>query len=175
MITKVSKSTSEALDQVSSFVIEDQEYMKENFPQCKTKEEIHECDTNSAKKERPLSADAIGEWSIQNNGKPIDERHDRLKNAQLRVLPSKKVCKDGGHCGVVVPCHVEKRVEESERQPVDNAQSSKFCTKNGAFRWGVCHCRPIVDRSSGMSQRRSSLALFRTFSMVKPNSLYSSS
>ena len=42
MITKVSKSTSETLDQVSSFVIEDQEYMKENFPQCKSKEEITE-------------------------------------------------------------------------------------------------------------------------------------
>jgi ribosomal protein S18 acetylase RimI-like enzyme len=42
MITKVSKSTSEALDQVSSFLIEDQEYMKENFPQCKSKEEITE-------------------------------------------------------------------------------------------------------------------------------------
>ena len=42
MITKISKATSEALDQVSSFVIEDQEYMKENFPQCKSKEEVTE-------------------------------------------------------------------------------------------------------------------------------------
>jgi ribosomal protein S18 acetylase RimI-like enzyme len=69
MITKVSKSTSEALDQVSSFVIEDQEYVKENFPQCKSKEEITEALRKAGSNWNILVVDhPVALFSLQSTG-----------------------------------------------------------------------------------------------------------
>jgi ribosomal protein S18 acetylase RimI-like enzyme len=42
MITRVSQATPAVLDQVSNFVVENRNYIRENFPQCESTEEITE-------------------------------------------------------------------------------------------------------------------------------------
>ena len=103
------------------------------------KEEVHEGDANGTKQKCLFSSDAVSERSIQNDGEPVHERHDRLKYAQLRILPSEEVSKDWGDGGVVVPRHVEERVEESERQPVDNALLPEVFAEHRSFQCCLRH------------------------------------
>ena len=90
MITKVSKSTSEALDQVSSFLIEDQEYMKENFPQCKSKEEITEALRKAGSNWNILVVDhPVALFSLQSTGLEVTlERLCPEEPGALQMLTS---------------------------------------------------------------------------------------
>ena len=106
----------------------------DSFPHCrrddgetrKSKQKIHNCNTDSSEEECFFTAYTISERTIQDNRKSVYKRHDCFEYTKVSILPAQQVRKSRSDSRIVITRHIEKSVQNSKRHPVDETLFAEF-------------------------------------------------
>jgi len=79
---------------------------------------IHDDDTGRADQEGSAASETIGQRSVDHHRQTVDQRHQRLEQAQVTLGPAENFLQRGGQGREIVARHVEKRVHQADKNPV---------------------------------------------------------